>query len=113
MSDVDIPEELEFFLREFGLSNKHNPSEGVISYIKQFNTGNKLIFSYEISSTGYYVSAEIEINNEKISHVCIDEVSSVTFQSWGDEKIIRVYSKSYHDFRIHYLPKARIFYGEE
>ena len=46
MSDVDIPEELEFFLREFGLSNKHNPSEGVISYIKQFNTGNKLIETF-------------------------------------------------------------------
>lgn len=112
MSKIPIvPDELEFFEREFGLSEEHDPDEGVFSFIKQFEGNRNLIFTYE--PPGYTVSTKIELNNELIAHVYKEGVTSVEFQSWGGEQTIRVYSDDFLEYRVHYNPIARIYYGAE
>ena len=111
----DIPPELEFFERGFGLSEEHDPGEPTISYIYQYETDKKLIVSFDPSYEGdTSVSVKIIDNSGVIVSLSQDKIDDVAFQSWGNEKVIRVYlSESFNDFLIYYDPIPRIVFQDD
>ncbi len=80
----DLPSELEFFQRGFGLSSEHNPSEAVISYIYQYDSGKRLMVSFKPScETDASITVKILDKNDVIVALSQDHVNDVAFQSWG------------------------------
>lgn len=111
--DYDIPEALEFFEREFGLSDKHDPDEGVFSYIKLFENEEQLIFSYSLCGNGLSeVRVQLIQGDLVVFNIYQELVSQICFQAWGNEKVIRVYSNDSRDFLIYFNPKPRLLYTE-
>jgi len=117
--NFDFPDELEFFEREFGLSDKNENDEGIISYLKQYESGRELVVT--ILPYGYDSSVTVEIieDNTVLASITRDNVTSVTFQGWGKEQAIRVewegrepWEGGNYDFIIFYNPIPKFFYGE-
>ena len=113
--DIDLPGELEFFERGFGLSKEHNPNEPVLSYIYQYEDNKNLIVSFDPSYEGdTSISVKIIDNNEVIVSLFQDKVDGVAFQSWGKEKVVRVYlNETINDFLIYYDPIARVIFQDD
>jgi len=108
-----FPDELDFFEREFGLSDKNEHDEGVISYLHQYENGRELIVS--LLPYGYDSSVTVEIiqDNMVLASMTRDKITSVAFQGWGNEQVLRVeWQQPDYDFIIFYDPQPRFFYGE-
>lgn len=111
--NFEFPEEQEFLIREFNFSEKHDTDEGVISYSTLYKGGRKLLVS--LFPFGYDSSIKVEIIEEGISMVSFtrSNVTSIEFQSWSNEQVIRVYwSNADKECLIYYKPRPRLFYGE-
>ncbi len=113
--DYNIPSELAFFERGFGLSEEHNPNEPIISYIYPYESDKELVVSFNPSYERHTsLTVKIIDNNGVIVSLFQDEINEVTFQSWGNEKVIRVYLiKSFKNFLIYYQPLPRIIIQDD
>ena len=111
-SDYGLPSELEFFERGFGLSNEHDPNEPIISYICKYENNKALVVSFDPSHEGdTSITVKIIDNGIVIVSLTQDKVDDLAFQSWGNEKIIRIYlTESFNDFLIYYDPIPRVIF---
>lgn len=101
----EVPSEEEFFLRGFGLSDEYD--EGIYSFIKEFGSGSSLIFTHSPYYDSY-VEVKIYHDNELVVHNQEEEISSICFQTWSNNNVIRVYLKNNKDFLVYYNPAARV-----
>lgn len=111
--NFEYPDELSFFEKEFGLSDKNDYDEGIISYIHLYESGRELIVT--LLPYGYESSVKVEIieDNTVLASIKRNKVTSITFQGWGKEQALRVkWQGSDCEFIIFYYPQPRIFYGE-
>jgi len=108
-----VPEELEFFERGFGLSDEHDAEEGVFSFVYEYESGKALIFTHSPFNSNS-VSAKLVENAETLCYIHEEGVTDIAFQTWGNEKIIRIYfnSSGNKDFRITYNPFPKLYYAE-
>ena len=105
----DAPDELDFFEKEFGLSEYHDHDEGIISYIYLYEGGKRLIISLEYSS----VNVKIIEGKKTILSLSQEGIKNICFQAWNIEKVIRVYlNGSRNNFLIYYEPDARVIFEE-
>lgn len=111
--DYEVPEELDFFERGFGLSLEHDPDEAFFSYIYRYENGQDLIFTHS-PFTGNSVSVKLVTGKAEIFYLYLEGVASIAFQAWEQDKIIRVYfsSKSTKELRVSYLPQPKLHYSE-
>ena len=113
--DYELPSELEFFERGFGLSNEHDPTEPIISYIYKYEANKALVVSFDPSYEGdTSITVKIIDNGIIIVSLTQDDVDDVAFQTWGTENVIRIYlSNSFNDFLIYYNPIARVIFQDD
>lgn len=107
----NYPSELDFFEREFGLSEENNSDEGVASYIRFYEDGSKLIVSHSPFGNVSF-SAKLVLGEVVVFNVYQEYVTEVKFEAWGDEKIIRVHCNQQGldtEYRVYYLPRPRIY----
>ncbi len=101
----EVPDELEFFEREFGLSDKHDPDEAVFSYIKLFENDEQLIFTHSPCGSGIStISVQLIQGDIEVFNIYQENVSQICFQAWGNESVIRIYSDDMRDFLVYYKP---------
>ncbi|MBQ4879940.1 hypothetical protein J8M21_22265 [Pseudoalteromonas luteoviolacea] len=112
--NYEYPDELDFFERGFGYSKEYNHDEGLFSFIMQYDDGARLIFTH---SPFYNCSVSVKLVQDDVVvfDVYKENVSSIAFQTWGLEKVLRVYSTKgaeNHDFLVYFSPKPRLRYSE-
>jgi hypothetical protein len=111
--NYDVPNELEFFERGFGLSGENDPDEGLFSYMQSYGNGKQLIFTHSPCS-GNSISIKFIEGNETVVYLYQEGVSSIAFQAWNESKIIRVYFEANVDkeLRISYFPRPNFHFAE-
>ncbi|KJZ12298.1 hypothetical protein TW85_16025 [Marinomonas sp. S3726] len=111
--NFSFPEETDFFSKDFYLSDKNDHDEGIISFVKRYDGGRKLIVTLLPYGYDSSVTAEIVENDSVVSSIIRNKVTSLSFQGWGNEQAIRVYwEDADNEFLIYYDPEPRVFYGE-
>nr|AAS92952.1 hypothetical protein [uncultured bacterium] len=105
MADL-VPPPDEFLARGFACSATHNPSHLTSAYTRSYPGQLELTLVWGPVSTDFH--AELRLDGEIASSVSVGEVTSVAFQSWHSEQIVRVYCRSGGDLRVHYNPRPRI-----
>lgn len=107
-----VPDELEFFDKGFGYSSEYDHDEGQFSFQLDYGQGKRLIFTHSPFGD-CSVSAKILVNDDLLVHIQKEGVSDIAFQSWSDEKVLRVYlDKEPHNFLVYFDPDPRIKYLE-
>jgi len=111
--NFEVLDKVDFYDKEFYPSSKDDHDEGVISYAKQYSNGRELVITLLPYGIDSIVTAEIIEGDSVLVSVTQDNVASIAFQGWGDEKILRVYlANSNNEFLIYHEPQPRVFYGE-
>jgi hypothetical protein len=111
--NFEIPVEEDFIGWEFYPSDKDDHDEGIISYCKRYEDNRQLIVSFYPYGIDSKVTAEIVDGDIVIASIASDEVSSIAFQGWGNEQVIRVYRRNCNnEFIVYFNPQPRIFMGE-
>lgn len=109
--NYQYPEELDFFEKGFALSDENDPDEGIFSYIYIYEDGSELVVTH--SPFGHIsFSAKLISNDSVIFNIYQEYVTDISFQAWGDEKVIRVYFNAKEmdsEFRVYYSPSPRIY----
>ncbi|MGR3983523.1 hypothetical protein [Pseudoalteromonas sp. 1181_04] len=108
------PDELEFFDRGFGYSNEHDHDEGMFSFILPYENGDKLIFTHS-PFNNCSVSVKLIQDDVVVFNIYKENVSDIAFQTWGSEKVLRVYLTNeveHNDFLVYFDPKPRLRYSE-
>lgn len=111
--NFDFPSEADFFAKDFYPSGKNDHDEGIISFAKRYERGRKLMVT--LLPYGYDSSVTVEIIEDEsvLTSITRNNVTSVSFQGWGNEQAIRVYwEDADSEFIIFYDPMPRAFYGE-
>jgi len=107
-----VPDEDEFFIREFGLSDEHDPGACLFSFIYRHESGQDLIFTH---SPLYNASVSVGLKDSKrtLFWHYQEGVSLVEFLGWGEDQIIRVsFKDTEKDLRISYRPYPGLHYSE-
>ncbi|AIY65757.1 hypothetical protein [Pseudoalteromonas piratica] len=108
----EFPEELEFFERGFGYSSEYDHDEGQFSFLMDYGTGEKLIFTHSPFGNNS-VSVKLFQGAELVFHIYKEQVTSIAFQAWGREQILRVYlDDDSNNFLVYFNPKPRLKYCE-
>ncbi|HHC7385840.1 TPA: hypothetical protein ACN30P_004818 [Vibrio parahaemolyticus] len=112
--NYEFPDELDFFERGFGCSEEYSHDEGLFSFIMQYDNGDSLIFTH---SPFYNCSVSVKLVQDDVVvfDVYKENVSSIAFQTWGSEKVLRVYfskGAENNDFLVYFSPKPRLHYSE-
>ncbi len=89
--NFDFPDEVDFFAKEFYPSVKDDHGEGVISFVKRFDGGRMLIVTLLPYGDDSSVTIETIENNSLLTSITRNNVTSIDFQAWRNEQIIRVY----------------------
>lgn len=111
--NYEVPNELEFYERGFGLSDENDPDEGLFSYVCSYENGKQLIFTHSPFS-GNSISIKLIDGGETVAYLYQEGISSIEFQSWDKNKIIRVYFEANVDkeLRISYFPRPNFHFAE-
>jgi hypothetical protein len=111
--NYEVLDEDDFYEKDFYPSSKNDHDEGVISYVKQFSNGRELVITLLPYGCDSSVTAEIVESGSVLASITHENVSSIAFQGWGNEQILRVYLNSTsNEFLIFHSPNPRLFYGE-
>lgn len=111
--NFDFPCETDFFAKDFYPSDKNNYDEGIISFAKVYENGRKLVVTLLPFGYGSSVTVEIIEDESVLTSITRNNVTSVSFQGWGNEQAIRVYwEDADSEFIIFCDPIPRAFYGE-
>ncbi|MHA7589380.1 hypothetical protein [Vibrio harveyi] len=112
--NYEFPDELDFFERGFGWSEEYSHDEGQFSFIMQYDNGDSLIFTHS-PFCNCSVSVKLVQDEVVVFDVFKENVSSIVFQAWGAEQVIRVYfskDTENNDFLVYFNPKPRLHYSE-
>ncbi|CCN81251.1 conserved hypothetical protein [Vibrio nigripulchritudo SFn27] len=112
--NYEFPDELDFFERGFGYSDEYNHDEGLFSFIMQYDNGDSLAFTHS-PLYNCFIRVRLVQGDVVIFDVYKENVTSITFQTWGSEKVLRVhFSKEAenNDFLLYFNPKPRLCYSE-
>ncbi|MDK1285722.1 hypothetical protein [Pseudoalteromonas umbrosa] len=108
----EFPEELEFFEKGFGYSSEYDQDEGKFSFLMDYDTGEKLIFTHSPFGNNS-VSVKLFLGGELVFHIYKENVTNIVFQAWGGEQVLRIHlADDTNNFLIYFNPKPRLKYCE-
>ena len=108
----EFPDEVEFFEKGFGYSCEFDHDEGLFSFIKTYETDEKLIFTHSPFMNNS-VSVKLFYGTELVFHIYKEEITRIAFQAWGGELVLRVYlANDDNNFLVYFEPKPRLRYVE-
>ncbi len=110
--NYEFPEELEFFEKGFGYSSEYDQDEGQFSFLMDYETGEKLIFTHSPFGNNS-VSVKLFLGAELVFHISKEQVTNIAFQAWRGEQVLRIYlAEDFNDFLVYFNPKPRLKYCE-